>query len=54
MINEELNSINNKIDNLKLQAEEKIKKIIEPKKINNKIDKLKIDSINDLKKFIKG
>ena len=42
MINGELESLNNKIDNLKTQAEEKIKEVIIP----NKID--------DLKKWMKN
>ena len=42
MINGELESLNNKIDNLKTQAEEKIKEVIIP------------DKIDDLKKWMKN
>ena len=54
MINQELKYLNSKLDNLKIEIEQKIKQTIEPKNINNKIDSIKVKSIDDLKKWIKG
>ena len=54
IINQELKYLNSKLDNLKIEIEQKIKQTIEPKNINNKIDSIKVKSIDDLKKWIKG
>ena len=53
IINEELKSINTKIDNIKIQTENKIKEVIQPNKINDKIDSLKTNPLNGLKKWMK-